>query len=373
MQQFIIGLPGVPSSFGGVQGPWSASMPKVYIILVNWNGWEDTIECLESVFRLEYGNFCVIVCDNGSTDDSLSRIGEWADGKIQPVCGNPDMKHLSYPSYPKPIPFLTMGPAIPKDLAGRNERLFLIQIGENLGFAGGNNVGLRIALDTGDLDYAWLLNNDTAVDPKALLHLVGRMEENPDSGICGSALLYYDDGKTVQALGGARYDWWTARVHHVGCGLKMDKAPPRQEVEQQLDYIVGASMLIRRAFLEDVGLMSERYFLFFEEIDWITRAKGRYQLVYSPESIVYHKQGKSTGEGSATSGQDDVAGLYGPRNRILYTRTHRPIALALVVPSVMASAAYRLLTGQFASFKRLISGAVAGAIAPIDHTNDRAN
>ncbi|MBS1804116.1 MAG: glycosyltransferase family 2 protein [Acidobacteria bacterium] len=348
-------------------------MPKVYIIIVNWNGWQDTIECLESVFRLRYDNFSVIVCDNGSSDESLARIANWADGEVQASSTRPELRHLGDPPYPKPIPYLRLDSIAAADFTGREERLFLVQTGRNLGFAGANNIGLRLALKTGDLEYAWLLNNDTAVAPDALAELVLRMEEEPRAGICGSALLYYDDGKTVQALGGARYSKWTARVHHIGEGLTMDVAPPQREVEKQLSYVVGASLLVRRAFLETVGFMNERYFLFFEEIDWITRARNRFQLVYSPRSIVFHKQGRSTGQGSGMEDSDSVSGMYGPRSRILYTRIHHPIALISVVPSILASAAYRLMTGRLASFKRLMSGAFDGAFVPINRTNDRAN
>lgn len=347
-------------------------MPKVYIIIVNWNGWKDTIECLESVFRMKYDNFCVVVCDNGSSDESLARIAKWANGEVQASSTSQQLRYLTQPPHPKPIPYAALDANCPADLACRKERLLLIQTGRNLGFAGANNVGLRVALKAGDLEYAWLLNNDTVVAPDALSELVTRMKEEPRAGICGSSLLYYDDGKTVQALGGARYSRWTARVHHIGEGLTLEHAPPQHEVEKQLSYVVGASMLIRRAFLEDVGLMNERYFLFFEEIDWITRARGHFRQTYSSRSVVYHKQGRSTGEGSQTAASNDIAGLYGPRSRILYTRIHHPIALLTVILSVLASAIYRLMTGRLKSFKTLMAGAVDGASVSINSTKDRA-
>ncbi len=346
-------------------------MPKVYIIVVNWNGWEDTIECLESVYRLKYDDFSVILCDNGSINDSLERIAEWAEGKILASSANPQLKHLSHPPYPKPIPFSRIDAHSCQNLIGRKERLFLIQIGRNLGFAAGNNVGLRLALNTGDMKYAWLLNNDTVVAPDALIRLVERMEESAESGLCGSTLLYYDDGKTVQALGGAHYNRWTARVGHIGCGLTLELAPSRDYVEEQMDYVVGASMLVRLSFLENVGLMNDRYFLFFEEIDWITRARGKFHLAYCPESIVYHKQGRSTGEGPTKNrALDNVGGRYGPRSRILFTRIHHPIALVSVVVALLASAAFRLATGRFASFKTLMHGVLSGTTMSLNDPSD---
>src|SRR5699024_10508143 len=119
--------------------------PNVYIILVNWNGWKDTVECLQSLQELEYAHYCVIVVDNGSSD-------QW----VQDICQRFSVMHL-------------------------------VENEEDLGFAGGNNVGIRHALER-EADYIWLLNNDTVVEKQALTYLVERMEEEPDMGICGSRL-----------------------------------------------------------------------------------------------------------------------------------------------------------------------------------------
>ena len=105
-----------------------AEESKTYIIILNWNGWEDTIECLESVFHLNHPNFSVIVCDNASQDESLDRIEEWANGKIDANSDNHVLRHLFTPAYPKPIPFLRIEPQDDfKHLAERSERLFVVQ------------------------------------------------------------------------------------------------------------------------------------------------------------------------------------------------------------------------------------------------------
>ncbi len=333
----------------------------VYIILVNWNGWRDTIECLESVLRLKYDQFRVLVCDNASSDDSLDRIAEWARGDAAAGCANAQLKHLTFPPLPKPIPLLRFGPGEQVDLRERTERLILIQTGANLGFAGGNNVGLRLALAAGDLEYAWLLNNDTVVEPDALLHMVEKMRQRPDAGVCGSTLLYYSEPERVQALGGSVYNRWTARGGHIGLNLHRDRLPSEDWVEQRMKYVVGASMLVSSEFLERVGLLDERYFLYFEEIDWATRAKGFFKLLYCPESIVYHKEGASIGtsdlKGKARSG---LCERFASQNRMLFTRTHIPRALATVLLAVLVSALQRLLTGEINLFIQLVKGAWAG-------------
>ena len=156
-------------------------MKRVYIVVVNWNGFDDTIECLESLFRLDYQGFRVVVCDNGSCDDSLQRIVAWAQGRLS----TPDAKakslskHLTGPSVEKPLAYAVYNRQQAEQGGDLNHdpSLVLIRSDENLGFAGGNNLGMTYALKRGDLDYVWLLNNDTVVDQGALQALVMRMSE----------------------------------------------------------------------------------------------------------------------------------------------------------------------------------------------------
>jgi hypothetical protein len=334
------------------------------VIILNWNGWRDTIECPESVLRSDYGSFRVIVCDNDSGDHSLDRIAEWARGDLASVCSNPELQHLTTPPRPKPIPFLRIGPGEQVSLETRSETLFLVQTGANLGFAGGNNVGLRLALDAGDLDYAWLLNNDTVVEPGALSSLVATMQERPDVGICGSTLLYYHSPRTVQALGGSTYSRWTARGGCIGRGQELDQAPGSQAVERQMQLVYGASMFVRCSFLEQIGLLNESYFLYFEENDWAARAKGHFGLAYCPESVVYHKEGASIGSSEVKGRRrSELSERFASRNRILFTRTHHPAALVTVLLAMLVSALHRLATGQIKNFAMLLQGIGSGLLA----------
>jgi hypothetical protein len=338
-------------------------MPKVYIILLNWNGWQDTIECLESVLRLDHDSFRVIVCDNASADGSLDRIAEWASGSLAAGCSNAELQHLTSPPYPKPIPFIRIEPGVQMHLGTRDEKLILVQTGDNLGFAGGCNVGLRLALGAGDLDYAWLLNNDTVVEPDALSSLVKTMQQRSEIGICGSTLLYYHSPRTVQVFGGCTYNRWTARNGSIGHGHGLDQVMPTHEVERRMGFVVGASMCVSCAFLQQVGLMDERYFIYFEEIDWATRAKGRFLQAYCPESVVYHKEGSSIGT-SQTKGKprSELCERFASRNRILFTRIHYPAALVTVLPAILLSIVHRLVTGQFRHFVMLLRGTSSGLL-----------
>lgn len=147
----------------------------------------------------------------------------------------------------------------------------------------------------------WLLNNDTEVQPDSLTRLVERAQEDDSIGIVGSTLLYHHNRRRVQALGGARYNRWLGVAKHIGEGQNWDKIKDnirRDEIERQMDYVVGASMLVSRRFIEAVGLMSEDYSLYFEELDWAIRGKKKgFRLAWAPDSIVYHKEGATTGGG----------------------------------------------------------------------------
>ena len=181
---------------------------RVYVIIVNWNGWRDTIACLESLFRSDCEELTVVVCDNASNDGSLDLIKKWAAGQLDiqydtSLSGGGGARRIS-----RALSFLDVAPDSPH-LEATGVQLVLIQTGGNLGFAGGNNVGIRFALSQADCEYLWLLNNDTVVAPDALSHLVARMKEDQNIGVCGSTILEYHKPEIVQALAGATYSRWT--------------------------------------------------------------------------------------------------------------------------------------------------------------------
>ncbi|MBT0653017.1 glycosyltransferase family 2 protein [Geomobilimonas luticola] len=323
---------------------------NIYIIVVNYNGWQDTVECLESVFRSDYSKYRVIVCDNGSTDNSLQQIEAWAEGRLDFTgSASSNFNQFQFPPVKKPLNFAlyTQETAELGGDRGNDAQLVLIRCGKNLGFAGGNNVGFRYALARDDMDYAWLLNNDTVVRPDALSRMVDRLKASPGAGMCGATLLHYHAPQKVQALGGALYCKWFALAWHLGRWRRWGNKVNREKVEHLTDYPVGASLMVSRRFLDDVGLMCEDYFLYFEEIDWVLRGKGRYKIVYAPESIVYHKVGASIGTSSNPAQKSEVCDYYNARNRILFTRRFYPEALPTVYLVLLGTVFSRLLLGQW--------------------------
>ncbi len=309
-------------------------MIRVCILLVNWNGWKDTVECLESVFRIDFPEYRVVVCDNGSTDGSVDRIRAWADGNLQVDLpeSNP-LRRLSHPPVSKPIPCVEYDRGRAEaggDPGDGGARLVLIRTGENLGFAGGNNVGLRYALARDEFEYVWLLNNDTVVDRDALACLVRRMREKPRAGICGSTLPFYSLPGNLWARGGATYNRWFAYAECIGIHQAVDSPVDPEGVERRMDYVAGASMFVSRSFLRDVGLMDEGYFLYFEEPDWAVRARGRYELAYARDSVVYHKVGSSVRSLQAPPGGGRASTRLNAKSAMRFTRKFYPLAVPTV-------------------------------------------
>lgn len=320
---------------------------RVAVVIVNSNSWTDTIECLESVLRSDLPGVSAIVCDNASHDGSAARLEAWAEGRLEAFvpASNP-LRPLSWPPLPKPVAHACYERA-EAERGGDPEvdpPLVLVRNEENLGFAGGNNVGLRYVIARGDFDYVWLLNPDTVVRPDSLRHLVEAMEADPAMGACGSTVLYYGAPDTVQVLGGARYNRWLALPNHIGLGRPAAAPVDAADVARGMTYVYGASMLVSRGFLEDVGLLDEDYFLYFEELDWAMRARGRYGLGFAPRSVVYHREGTKLGAGRNKS---FVSDFYFMRNRIRVTRKYNPRVLPTVYVALAAALLRRAQRGQW--------------------------
>jgi GT2 family glycosyltransferase len=292
----------------------------------------------------------VIVCDNGSTDDSWARLVDWAEGHSVATAAIERTLHhdLTTPPVEKPLSYTVYDRSRAEEGGDRtlDPCLTLIRTGGNLGFAGGNNVGLKYALERGDLGYVWLLNNDTVVEPRSLMALVARMAEKPSAGMCGSTLALYDRPERIQARGGGWYCKWIGLPWHIGQLGRTSVRPRTEHVEKWMNYVVGASMLVSRDFLADVGLMCEDYFLYFEETDWALRAGAYYTLAYAPESVVYHKVGRTIGTSSDPRRKSALCDYYTIRNRLLFTRRFYPEALPTIYLTICIAILVRLALGR---------------------------
>jgi len=337
---------------------------RVYIVLLNWNGARDTVACLESVLRLQGVDFKAVVCDNGSRDDSVETLRAWAAGRFAAdTAGNPLPEALRAP-VPKPLRLVEYTRAEAEQggqpAADDHADVFLLHTGANLGFAGGCNVGIRFAMARGDADFVWLLNNDTVVEPQALAALVARASEADQPGIVGSMLCYFDAPDRVQSLGGGTYSAQRAMSRHIADGVSRSSLDAEQlrQAEQQMVYVVGASMLVSRRFLATVGVMQEDYFLYFEEIDWAERARRldpSLGLAFAPASIVYHKVGASAG----TQRRSMLSLRYLTVNRLRFVKRFHATQLPAARLSVAWEGVKALLKGQLAEARLMLGTALS--------------
>src|SRR5437762_2609963 len=185
------------------------TLPRVYVIVVNYNGWRDTIECLESLLRSDYPSLTVLVCDNASTDGSLDHIRSWADGNLPATPTGDRMAHMTSPPLPKPVSLTRLArhefealPFAPDSHRGTG--LVLVDCESNLGFAGANNVALQWTLGREKDALALLLNNDVIIAPGAVRAMVDVATSAPDVGAVGATILRYHDPDRVETLAGAR-------------------------------------------------------------------------------------------------------------------------------------------------------------------------
>lgn len=277
----------------------------IYIIVLNWKGAADTIACLNSLFFLKDVRFRIVVCDNASPDNSYSDIRYWLINQKNQSSGYMTNCSLIELSNEGSQYYL-----IPEE----EQSIYLIQTGANLGYAGGNNVGIRFAMNQPDMSYVWVLNNDTEVEPDSLYHMVKRCESNTKIGICGSKLVYHHDRSKLQGLGGL-YNPWLCTTKHYAAFSDSQSEFDDIAVAKKIDYIIGASMLLTRPLLERIGLLCEDYFLYYEEIDLALRAKGLFSLGIASKSVVYHKEGASM-----DGGRSVFSDYYAVKNKLTLTK-----------------------------------------------------
>lgn len=240
--------------------------PLVSFISVNYNQAKVTCELLESLKQLTYPNVEVIIVDNGSSED--------------------------------PSPFISN--AYPETK--------LIKSGKNLGFAGGNNIGIEAAKG----DYLFFVNNDTEVTPDIVEHLLARFETDPQIGMISPKIRYFQQPNLIQYAGYTPINPYTARNNAIG-HLEEDKGQHNEA--RPTAYAHGAAMMVKKEVIERVGMMPETFFLYYEELDWCEQIRrGGYTIYYEPKSLIYHKESISVGKMST------LKTYYMARNRVLFMR-----------------------------------------------------
>jgi GT2 family glycosyltransferase len=268
------------------------STDHVCAIVLNWNGAEATIKCIQSLRAS--GNVPVVVIDNDSAYEDYTRLERF----VRADSGD-DL-------------WVTTQEAITQH--DQRHATCLIRNNGNHGYAGGNNVGIDYAYRAG-YDHFWVLNNDITVEPDTLASLLQTLGSDAQCGFSASVLVYADNPESVQCVGGGRLYPWLGKARLLGKHLPRAALSDHASRLPEPDYLMGASLLIRRAVVQRVGLMDERYFMYSEEVDWQRRAaaKGFYCRV-SRNSVARH------GDSASTQGRSHLFHYYRNRAAIMYNK-----------------------------------------------------
>jgi GT2 family glycosyltransferase len=285
--------------------------PLVSIITLNYNQTEVTCEFLDSTRKLAYKNYEILLCDMASDVD--------------------------------PTPVV---------LAGNYPNTRILVSNTNLGFAGGNNWGMRHARG----DFIFIVNNDTEVTAELLNHLLQPFKDNAEVGVTSPKILYYDNPDTIQYAGFRPINPYTGRTSTVG---EKEKDRGQHDLSGPTPASHGCAMMVKREVIEKTGMLPEKFFLYYEEWDWSTRIrKAGYTIWYTAEAVIYHKGSVSIGE------KNPLKVYYLTRNRILFMRRNMKSNHLLVFYlfftffAVPKSVVKYIIKGHFKELKYFISGAV---------------
>lgn len=247
--------------------------PKVSIILINWNRFQDTADCIESLLRSSYPNKEIFVTDNGSKNHEAEKLQQRFGSQIR-----------------------------------------VISSSKNLGFAGGNNLAANEALHAGSSDYLLFLNNDTEVDPGFLEPLVMAMEKDSRIGISGPKVLWKQHPDQILFAGG-RVRLFLGDATHLGLFAK--DGPPFNQLKV-VDYIEGSALCLRSSIARSLGLFDKKFFAYWEDTDLCLRVrKAGYDCVFVPNSHIFHKVSQSTG-----GDESPISIYYMSRNRYRFIKKH---------------------------------------------------
>ena len=307
----------------------TSASATVGVVLVNWNGAEHTIPCVESLLAGSVRPDSIVVVDNASQDDSADRIAERFPG------------------------------------------VTLIRNSHNLGFTGGNNIGIDRLLTSGSA-YLWILNNDTTVDKECLSVLKTHLDAHPDVSACSGKITYAEPQNLIW-YAGATYDPWTVQSRHRGEG---ENDVGQYEQTADVPFISGCCMFVRREAVERVGVFDDRFFAYYEDSDWCRRAiRTSHRLQYVPSAIVRHKVSATVGRVKAreTAGTTSPFSVYiTNRNRLFMIRKHAAGVLQMGT-AVLAYACWLfyygtalVVLGRFQKFGALVMAAYDGALRPLN-------
>ncbi len=254
----------------------AVTRPHVVIVIVTRNHWAETAACLDSLAAVDYPNFQTVVVDNGSTDETVTAV------------------RRQYPD------------------------ISVVDTGANLGYADGNNTGMRWALRRG-AEYVLLLNNDTIVAPDFLTCLIDAAEADPDAGLLGPMVYHHSEPNLIQSAGGERTPDW--QFYHRG---QNEPDTGRFREVEPVTWLTGCAILARREYVENDGFLDPDFFLYSEDVDWCVRAEeAGFRVLFVPQSRIWHKGVKPD------YNPGPYVTYYSARNHLLLLTKHHAGTVAL--------------------------------------------
>ncbi|BDQ04195.1 glycosyltransferase family 2 protein [Ignavibacterium sp.] len=277
------------------------SKPQITVIIINWNGLDDTIECVKSLKTTDYENYKITIVDNNSNEFNKTKL---------------------------------------KELQENYKDITLIFNESNLGFSGGNNIGIQQALREG-ADYILLLNNDTIVEPSSFSKLISVFEHDINAGIASPKINYYDFPDLVWSAGGK-----ISKIRGSGFAIGNIKSDSIKEEIKEVSFVSGCCMLIKKDLFNKVGLLDEDFFLYLEDTDFCVRVKeAGFKIYVANNSVIYHKVSKST-----FKLEKPISLYYTTRNRLLLVNKHfkhyLPLTFTYIIVTMLIKSLYWIFIGK---------------------------
>ncbi|MBK7105841.1 MAG: glycosyltransferase family 2 protein [Ignavibacteriae bacterium] len=271
--------------------------PKITIIILNWNGLNDTLECLESLKKIDYENYEIIVVDNNSSGNDVEIIEE------------------------------KFGACIKK----------IIVSSENIGFSGGNNLGIKYALENG-ADFILLLNNDTIVESDFLVNLSDTLNKYENIGISAPLINYFDKKSIVWTVGGK-----ISKIRGSGFAYSNENENQIEKKNREVTFASGCCLLIKKEVFEKIGMLDEKFFLYVEDTDFCFRTiKAGFKIIINPNSKIYHKVGNST-----SMNLKQIPLYYETRNRLYFAKKNFNIFFIVTFLYIFVTMLYKSIIWFF--------------------------
>lgn len=302
----------------------------IYIVLVNYNGWDHTIECIGSIFKSTYRHFRIIIIDNNSTTGL-------------------EIEQRFCETFAKKIKIISANKGKVTDFNANDKQILFIKNNSNDGFAAGCNCAFNYIRKQDDYKYVWLLGSDNIIDKNALNNLIEYMEKENDVALCSSVSLNYYQRHIIQCAGVGIYNKWTSSSKHLLVDKNvntLDRFNYKKALKNKIAYVYGNSMFFRKQFFMNMQQIPENYFIYYEELEIMHQVKKlNMKFGIALDSFVYHKEGSSTG-GKAKS-KSLIADYYGIRNRILFTKKYYKYCLPTVYLGLILAIINRIRRRQF--------------------------